>query len=176
MVESDFIANLDCDIVVPLMQWQKTLDLLREGKTDLAYPYDGTMIEVPYSYLPWLEQHQFTSMPKTMQVVMHPNSVGGCVVWRRESFIASGMENEHFVSWGHEDDERLARANILDLKVERIAGSVFHLYHPRGQDSSGLHPNYEWNRQEFQRISEMNREELSAEVRSWPWRQASTTN
>jgi glycosyltransferase involved in cell wall biosynthesis/predicted glycosyltransferase involved in capsule biosynthesis len=176
MVESDFIANLDCDIVVPLMQWQKTLDLLREGKTDLAYPYDGTMIEVPYSYLPWLEQHQFTSMPKTMQMVMHPNSVGGCVVWRRESFIASGMENEHFVSWGHEDDERLARANILDLKVERIAGSVFHLYHPRGQDSSGLHPNYEWNRQEFQRISEMNREELSAEVRSWPWRQASTTN
>jgi glycosyltransferase involved in cell wall biosynthesis/predicted glycosyltransferase involved in capsule biosynthesis len=176
MVESEFIANLDCDIVVPLMQWQYTIDLLREGKTDLAYPYDGTMIEVPYSFFPWLEQNQCTSMPKTMQVVMHPNSVGGCVVWRRKSFIASGMENQHFVSWGYEDDERLARANILGLNVERITGSVFHLHHPRGQDSSEIHPHYELNRQELQRISEMNKEELDAEVKSWLWHRESTVN
>jgi len=176
MVESEFIANLDCDIVVPVMQWQHTLDLLREGKTDLVYPYEGTMIEVPDSFFPWLEQNQFTSMPKAMQVVMHSNSVGGCVVWRRESFIASGMENEHFVSWGHEDDERLARALILGLKVERIVGSVFHLHHPRGQDSNGLHPHYESNRRELQRISEMNKEALGAEVKSWLWHQVSTAN
>lgn len=176
MVESEFIANLDCDIVVPLMQWQHTLDLLREGKTDLVYPYDGTMVEVPDSFFPWLEQNQFTSMPRALQVVMHSNSVGGCVVWRRESFIASGMENEHFVSWGYEDDERLARAHILGLTTERIAGSVFHLHHPRGQNSSGLHPHYETNRQELQRISEMNQIELGAEVKSWLWHRSSTAN
>jgi hypothetical protein len=84
------------------------------------------------------------------------------------------MENEHFVSWGHEDDERLARALVLGLTVERVPGSVFHLRHPRGKDSNDRHQHYESNLKEFQRISKMDKEDLRIEVTSWPWRREST--
>jgi predicted glycosyltransferase involved in capsule biosynthesis len=174
LVDSKFIANLDCDIVVPAAQWQRALKFLRERETDLVYPYDGNMVEIPHSFFPWLEQNRLDSMPQALRVLIHPNSVGGCVLWRRESFIACGMENEHFVSWGHEDDERLARALVLGLTVERVPGSVFHLRHPRGKDSNDRHQHYESNLKEFQRISKMDKEDLRIEVTSWPWRREST--
>lgn len=169
--DTDFIANLDCDIIVPQMQWHHTLETLRNSDADLVYPYNGEMIEVPYAYFPWLEQNRIDSMPHALRVVMHSSSVGGCVVWRQQSFIDCGMENEHFISWGYEDDERLARARILGCNVHRVEGPVFHLLHPRGENSTGVHPFYESNRQELERISTMENEQLRNEVELWPWRQ-----
>ena len=174
--KTDFVANLDCDIVVMPNQWQATLNALRSESADMVYPYDGEMIQIPSSYVPWLEQGRFDSMPRALRNLMHSNSVGGCVVWRRQSFLEFGMENEHFISWGFEDDERLARAQTLGLRIHRIPGPVFHLHHPRGANSTGMHPFYEKNQQELQRISLMSSTELRAEVQTWQWRKKALQN
>ena len=168
--ETGFIANLDCDIIVPPAQWRQTLDALRTHTADVVYPYDDAMIEVPHAYFPWLEQGFFASMPPAYQIVMHTNSKGGCVVWRRQSFLECGMENEHFVSWGFEDDERLSRAEILGLKIHRVGGNIFHVHHPRGENSSSSHPFYEANKKELERISAMDATQLRHEIEQWPWR------
>jgi tetratricopeptide (TPR) repeat protein len=166
---TEFIANLDCDVVVPLAQLEQALKIMREHGHDLVYPYDGTMMEVPYAYHPWLERADFPSLPTTLQRVMHPSSLGGCVIWRLQSFMRSGMENEHLISWGYDDDERHARANTLGMSIYRIDGCIYHLHHRRGENSSPTNPHVENNRREFERISQLSTEEMRGEINRWAW-------
>lgn len=179
LVTTDFIANLDCDVVVPVSQWNETLRQLRDNNYELVYPYDGIMIGVPFGYHPWLERAQYSSIPLALQDVMHATSLGGCVVWNREVFLAAGMENEHLISWGFDDDERFARANALRLRIHRVNGCVYHLNHHRGIDSSPANPHVINNRNEFLRISNMSDDEISREISRWSWTSRSdsmTTN
>ena len=104
-----------------------------------------------------------------LHALLHPASVGCCVLRRRSTYVAAGIENERFVSWGAEDDERLARALTLGLDVQRSSGPLYHLRHARGPDSSVDNPHFTDNVRELERISAMNRHELSAEVATWPW-------
>lgn len=170
-VDTEYFANLDCDIFVPPQQWLHVLNELRMNSADVVYPFDGKMIDIPSSYFPWLENNDFDSLPFALRSLAHANSVGGCVVWRRQSFLECGMENEHFVSWGFEDDERFVRAQILGLNIRRVPGNVFHLRHPRGENSSDSHPHFLANKQELERISTMTSEQLRHEIEQWPWRQ-----
>jgi len=167
-VTTPFIANLDADVVVPWPQWADALARLRAG-ADLVLPYDGTMIDVPYAHHPWLERGDYAAMPTVLHGVLHPASVGGCVLWRREAFERAGMENERFVSWGAEDDERVDRARTLGLRVERCEGVVYHLRHARGPDSDATNPMFERNLAELARITAMDRPTLAFEVAGWPW-------
>ncbi len=169
LATTDFIANLDCDVVVPNNQWNESLRQLRDNDYELVYPYDGVMMGVPFSYHPWLERGDFASLPLTMQQVMHPTSLGGCVIWNRQAFLDAGMENEHLISWGFDDDERFARANSLGMTVHRVNGCVYHIDHHRGVDSSPSNSYLPNNRNEFLRISEMSDEEIKREITRWSW-------
>lgn len=167
-VHTPFLANLDADVVVPAAQWADALDRLR-STADMVLPYAGPVTEVPFAHHPWLERDDIDAMPTVLHTLMHPASVGCCVLWRRSAYLAAGMENERFISWGAEDDERLARASTLGLDVQRSAGPLYHLRHRRGVDSGPDNPNFAANVAEFDRIAAMSRPELSAEVATWPW-------
>jgi len=169
LADTEFVALLDTDVIIPQHQWQECLDRLRAG-ADLVLPYDGTFLDVPHSTHPWLQRGAYSSMPRVRFDVWHPNSVGGCVVWRRESFLNAGMENEHFVSWGGEDDERVARARTLGMDVQRCSGELYHLAHHRGPDSGDTNPQFAANMDEFRRISAMPADALRTEIETWPWR------
>lgn len=167
-VHTPYLANLDADVVVPAAQWADALTRLRTG-ADMVLPFHGPVTDVPFAHHPWLERGDFASMPAVLHGLLHPASVGCCVLWRRSAYLAAGLENEHFVSWGAEDDERLARARILGFDVQRCSGPVYHLRHRRGPDSGEDNPHFADNLAERDRISVMNRRELSAEVATWPW-------
>lgn len=169
LTDSDFIANLDCDVVVPAHQWIESLHQLRVNRYEMVYPYDGLMIGVPFGYHPWLERGDYTSLPLARQDVMHATSLGGCVIWNREAFMVAGMENEHLISWGFDDDERYARAQKLGLQIHRVDGCLYHLNHHRGVDSSPANPHVISNRNEFLRISGMSSEEIKREITRWSW-------
>lgn len=171
-----FIANLDCDVIIPLEQLEQSLTALREQQAELVYPYDGMMMGIPFGYHPWLERADFHSLPTTLQRVMHPESLGGCMLWNRQAFLNIGMENEHLISWGFDDDERHARAQILGLRIHRIDGCIYHLDHSRGIDSSPTNPQANNNQREFERISQMTPDELSQEISRWSWSKSDTTS
>ena len=57
----------------------------------------------------------------------------------------------------------------LGFDVQRSSGPLYHLRHARGPDSSADNPHFADNVRELERISAMNRHELSAEVATWPW-------
>jgi sugar phosphate isomerase/epimerase len=44
------------------------------------------------------------------------------------------MNNEEFVGWGREDDERHHRLLRNDLKFKRYNGTIMHLEHPEQQE------------------------------------------
>lgn len=60
--------------------------------------------------------------------------IGGIFLIDREKFIAAGMNNENFVGWGREDDERHHRLLKEGFKFKRYGGTIIHLDHPEQQE------------------------------------------
>ena len=89
------------------------------------------------------------------------NSVGGAFLVRKSLYLEAGGENEAFYGWGMEDQERIRRMFILGLPVTQVDGSLFHLFHPRNENSRYRDKEAEYkSRQEFLKICRMTSEEL----------------
>ena len=79
------------------------------------------------------------------------------------------MENENFISWGYEDNERLHRLTTLGLRYIKLVGTCYHLNHYRSINSSPNNPFINNNKNEYFRICKMNKDQLINEVASWSW-------
>ena len=98
------------------------------------------------------------------------SSVGGAFFVNRNLYLQLGGENEFFYGWGCEDLERYKRLEILCQPVYRVAGPLYHLYHPRKENSWYQNEMLELsNRQEFLKVCGMSCEELKQYVQSWKW-------
>lgn len=168
-VTTPLLANHDADVVVPLGQLEAAAAALSSGAADLVLPYDGRMVDVPLPAHPWLERGDYAALPPSGVRLLHPRSVGGCVLWRTCAFRAAGMENERFRSWGLEDVERVERAARLGLTVRRGDGVLYHLRHARGPDSVETGRLYAANQRELARIRGLDDASLRAEVAGWSW-------
>ena len=166
---TSFIAIVDTDVVVSSNQWVQALDLLRRSEADFVYPYDGRMVEVPYGAHSWLERGEFDALPPSAVSLIEPLSVGGCFIVVQDRFLEYGMENENFISWGYEDNERLIRAHKFGLRVRRVDGVIHHIAHRRGLDSQPNNPHVHRNAEELRRIKNLTDRQLRAEVRMWSW-------
>ena len=94
-------------------------------------------------------------------------SVGGAFLVSRKVHLQSGGENEHFYGWGPEDAERVKRMEILGLPVYRASGPLFHLYHPRKENSWYGSADIELeNRQEFLNVCSMTRSDLQKYIQT----------
>jgi REP element-mobilizing transposase RayT len=60
------------------------------------------------------------------------------------------MENENFVSWGPEDSERMHRFQKLGYKVEWLKNHIWHLEHPRSENSTDTNPHF-WKNNDLYR-------------------------
>jgi len=91
------------------------------------------------------------------------------VLWDKKSFIRTGMENENFINWGYEDNERIERAHKLKVKIFRVPGELFHLDHPRNDDVNFNQKFAEQNKIELKKIASLNPTELRNYVNTWDW-------
>ena len=98
-------------------------------------------------------------------------SVGGAFLVNKYMYLNAGGGNENFYGWGPEDLERFRRIKILGLPVYRATGCLFHLHHPRNENSGFATPELEVsNRKEFLKICGMTQLELYQYIHSWTWR------
>ena len=74
-----------------------------------------------------------------------------------------------FVSWGHEDWERIVRVEKLGYKIGRTGGNLYHLTHHRTSNSSDKNPYYRFNGQEFGQVRDMSVESLKDYIKTWKW-------
>jgi predicted glycosyltransferase involved in capsule biosynthesis len=91
-------------------------------------------------------------------------------MFNRQSFLNGGGENEHMISFGPEDWERNHRFKALGYQVSRVAGSLYHLDHWIGPNSSGRNPYFKHNHNELDRVRAMTPDELDGYVSGWDWR------
>ena len=138
-VETPFAAVWDADIIMPVGQIAKAVELLRNGTADFVYPYEKYALDTSHIlrklYLQDCKIEILEKNAKKMKEMYPPNPLGGAFLVNLNAYRAAGLENENFYGWGLEDGERYYRWKNLGYKIQRVPGSLFHLTHGRGINS-----------------------------------------
>ena len=152
MVDTQYTINYDCDILLPQKNCYESLQLLNEGY-DLVYPYKKGIFLSSWSFKQedlskflseentnslsfFLNKYQLNSLKPGLDIFKKLNigtihSIGCVQFFNTESYKKGFGENELFVDWGPEDQERLYRFYILGYKVGwNKDGSICHMSHP----------------------------------------------
>lgn len=171
-VDTEYIIVWDTDIIIPIEQLNKSVEMLRKREVDFVTPFKDKFLDtskvlrglyIQTRDLGILEMHQ-----GKMKALYNPNPVGGAFFAHRQTYIEAGMENEKFYGWGREDGDRVNRWKILGHRHKHIDGVLFHLTHERGVNST-FHSANQDNRKmtEIHRSIAMSKEELQQEIKSW---------
>jgi hypothetical protein len=168
-----YIVNWDCDVIIPVLQLYRSIKLLKQDLVCFVYPYDGRFARVERENI-----YRFKSCNYDIAVLtetfrgMFPTdkkSVGGVVCYNKIMYFKAGGENENFISWAPEDEERYLRVKKLygDNSIKRIKGALYHFQHYVGNDSSNENPYFKHNLRIFYKISEMSYRTLHEEIQTW---------
>jgi predicted glycosyltransferase involved in capsule biosynthesis len=167
LVKTPIIAGCDTDALVPPEQIIETVEQIEQRKAVMGLPYNGYMLLTNPSDI---ERYEITRNLKSlieneenMPSMYGSLSVGGTFIVDREKYLQSGGENEYFLGWGPEDFERVKRIEILfsQQSVYRVAGCLFHLWHPRLLNSWYANVEYEKRgKQEYLKVCGMSTMEL----------------
>lgn len=169
LAQGDIILNWDADCLINPMQVMQAVQLLREKKSDVVFPYNGWFSRIERSQIPLLDIN-LVEVNKHLPGEPH-GSVGGCIAWNKQKYFEAGGENENFISYGAEDVERVARIKKLELNLQRIDGPIIHINHYVGPNSSTANPYFQQNDQELTKINSMSKAELQEYIAKWPWKE-----
>jgi predicted glycosyltransferase involved in capsule biosynthesis len=143
-VKTAYLAIWDADIVVDKRAIVDCADKLRKNEADVTYPYNGICFDVPdivkNAFLK-KEDVRFLFRHKNKMERLYPHPlVGGAVMMNIEKYLQAGAENEKHYGWGNDDFDRYYRFVGLGYKIYRVNTSLFHLSHPRGDNSQFRSP------------------------------------
>jgi hypothetical protein len=139
-IKTPFLAISGADIIIPPLQALDAVEMLRSDKYQLTYPYDGRVLETSGILRDrFVENRDCQYLQRNaskMQLLKNSTTIkGGAIFAHKKTFIEAGMENERFYGWGAEDDELYYRWQNLGYSIYRSRGVIFHLTHPRGDNS-----------------------------------------
>ena len=167
MADTDIICNYDCDVLLPFSTHHYAVRYITDGYIDpdskQTVPQPVKVV-YPYGYGEF--QRQVFADDETVSNFINSNfnfhafdnkmrpfdaKFGFCQFFDRKEYIRLGMENENFISYGYEDDERFHRFNTCS-HVIRINDIIYHLEHKRSQNSWFTNPYIEDNRAEWMKL------------------------
>lgn len=178
------VISLDTDCLVsPESIKRCALQIL--NNCVVAWPYNGYFVDISRSFIPPLVEMDYNfnyfeplfSQIKTKKIGsgfsirstnQEPMCVGGIVMFNREKFLRAGGYNENFIAWGAEDEELVIRIKKLNLECfrdEEQNSFLFHIVHSNALRE--IHPFYENNVKELQKIECMDKEEVKKYINTW---------
>lgn len=174
-VQGCIVGIWDADAITSKEQILDAVNYIRSGRAIMSFPYDGRFIMLSPMYSDKLIKsglNRGLSKKVVNRYLAHgPHSVGGAFFVNKKIYLESGGENEYFYGWGPEDAERVKRMEILGYPVYRAKGPLFHLHHPRKENSWYGNDQIEYkNRCEFLKISSMSKDELQKYIVTWNWK------
>jgi len=175
MMQADvpYIALYDADVVLPVQQITEAVRLLREDYYSAVSPYDGNFVSVDRllkAMFIKLQEPELLESNRGKLGIGVKRSYGGAIFLNRDRYIQAGMENENISSWGPDDLERVKRLEVLGYKVKRLPGSLYHLPHERGVNSSYQSIDEKCHLLgEYLSVSSMKKDELQTYIKSWKW-------
>ncbi len=168
-VQTPYLGIWDADVIIPKKQIVDSIEKLRSGKFDMAYPYGGIFLDVSdvirNYYMKKKDISIFQKNTEKMYTVYGENMTGGAILVNTERYKKAGMENERFYGWGPEDLERYDRWRNFGYRIFRAKGYLFHLTHPRGKNS-GIRSNMQANntQRELHITQNSSREEIEQSI------------
>ena len=161
-VHTPYFCNLDIDVYTQSENYVTAVELLSEF--DVVYPYDGRFFDIANTHSLNINFNPDSISRKDMGLV-NPNSYGGAVFFRTQAFIDGGMENERFIGWAPEDNERYIRFHKLGYKITRLHTPLYHFSHPRGMNSNETNPHYSEGVDELNKISVLLKKQLEQYIK-----------
>lgn len=162
--ETNIVGIWDTDVILHWSQIVDSVKAVKEGTT-LCYPYDGSFLFLDKEQSRWVRKDIISFLSN--QNIKKPysrlgrTSVGGAFIVNKEKYLQAGGENENFYGWGFEDTERFKRMEILEEPTLRVPGVLYHLYHPRGINSTFGNDDREKNNlKELIKVCRLNQTEL----------------
>lgn len=160
-----YIAVYDADIILPIESYVIGYNSLKEV-TDVFYPFNNKFIGINN-----LKTGTIIDFNNINGDVISENSFGGCFFIKKDKYLEAGLENENFIAWGYEDNERYERFSKLNFCISvYIKHPLYHLYHPPTKEANFNNPTIASQFQEYNKIKEMTKEELINYVNCWCWK------
>lgn len=158
------VVNYDCDILLPIKTYLDAQQMILEGDSDVVYPYGfgeymkkvNANDEIVSEFLS--NDCNFSILDSVSN--MNDARYGFCQFFDRDIYLKCGGENEKFIAYAPEDEERYYRFNTLGYKIDRIDNFVYHLEHKRTQNSWYTNPHMNKNFLLWEEIKKMNKQEL----------------
>jgi hypothetical protein len=163
---TNIVVNYDIDVIFKPEQYvESRYKILNES--DFCFPYDGNFYDIRKEFFNLVDTDNLNLINLSQCTLFNANSVGGALFFNKEKYSEIGLENENFISWGHEDWERVVRIQKMGYRLSRVSGVLYHLTHYRSENSSGQNPYYNKNEQEFHKVNSMNPEQLKEYIKTW---------
>ena len=153
--------NYDIDVFLPIYSYVDAKNKILNEGCDLVYPFDvgNFQLEVPQSYRDEILNDNVVKIDMK-RLLLNRSEYGHCQFFKTFSYKQGFGENEEFISFGPEDQERFYRFKTLDYRVEHLKQKyVFHLNHSRGRDSSH-HKHYQNNIDLWNKIKTMDKDQI----------------
>lgn len=156
-IETDIVACYDIDVILPINTYKLAVDNLASKEFDIIYPYGVGMFQRK------IHINDETSIFSEYNYIESALSIyGHCNFCDYNTYKNVGFENENFISYGPEDQEKLYRYSKLGLNIGRINDVVYHLEHSRGVDSNESNICYNSNMELFEKIQQMDIDTLKS--------------
>jgi hypothetical protein len=165
-VETPVVANYDIDVILDPLNFLECQNNILDKKYNVIYPY-----ELGNGQIAVLESFDYEGFKNSNYSIDFINSsgekrvqnsvCGHCIFLDSNIYRLYGGENEYFISYGPEDQERRYRFEKLTDSVSwREGEKVYHFDHYRGNDSSFKNPHFSSNCEIFDKIKSMDNEAL----------------
>lgn len=169
--KTEIVSNYDCDVLLPINTYRNVVSKLVYGDLDFIYPYKKGNGQKRLFYSKWYEnkntnmhifseKYDLSIFENDINTDIYPSICGHVIFAKRRSYVEAFMENEDFISYGPEDQERLYRFQKLGYKVEWHDDFVYHMEHLRTNDSWTTNPYFIKNCELFEKIKSISSNEL----------------
>lgn len=136
-VQTPYMAIWDADIVADKNVIIDSLQYLRNGY--VVYPYNGQCFDTSEILRDLFLTNQDIDLlyrhKNKMKLLYNKPLVGGAVFVDVQKFKDAGGENERHYGWGNDDYDRYYRFLAKGYPIYRTNNPLFHLSHPRGNNS-----------------------------------------
>ena len=164
MATTKVVVNYDCDIILPVRNYIKAQEMIIDGPSDVVYPYGfgnyARMATVDDQVVTEFLTEGFSIDLLESKSAVNNARFGFCQFFDREVYISGGGENEEFIAYAPEDEERAFRFSKLGYQVDRINDVIYHLEHSRTPNSWFNNPHMMRNNALWETIQKMNKSQL----------------
>lgn len=170
MASTPVVCSYDSDILFPVNQVVDAATCVASGRKPFCYPFNTRLYHIEKNFIPIIRDTLDLAAIGSNTTCRHTGiPPGGAFFIDKAKFFQCGLENENFISWGPEDQERLYRVKKLGFEVESITGPIFHIDHSRTANSNATHAQFARNEAEFVKIKSMSVGELKNYIGTWTW-------